>query len=396
MTTLYDLLAVSPDADAKALKIAFRRAVKANHPDLHPEDPRLLPKFMQIVAANSILSDAVQRAAYDQSLKHDQSLKLERQRRRSEGSRLLILEGRGLLIGAAIAFTVTLVGAHWIYNPSSQTILTAINSNRGAARTEIVAAGVGATGSAPVIEPQALVGNALTRRPASLPTLTTLSSAQNSLDTLQARVASRQLTIDRVRLRQTDALLAISAGDIGSDAAVVVGGLAPGSTLSAGARAGPNTWRLSIEDLGDVVLAPPRGFVGAMDLGLELRLADQAVVDRKAIQLEWSAKGILALPKSQRFGAAEIALVMEKGAALIRGGNVSGARLMFQYAAEAGDPAAAFALAETYDPLVLGISGARGGIRSDIALAISWYEKAKDLGSPLAPERLKTRAGLAK
>jgi curved DNA-binding protein CbpA len=55
MKTLYDLLAVSPDADAKALKIAFRRAVKANHPDLHPEDPRVLPKFMQIVAANSIL-----------------------------------------------------------------------------------------------------------------------------------------------------------------------------------------------------------------------------------------------------------------------------------------------------------------------------------------------------
>jgi hypothetical protein len=393
MKTLYDLLAVSPDVDSKALKVAFRKAVKANHPDLHPENPRVLPKFMQIVAANSILSDAVQRAAYDRSLK------LERRRRQLEGRRSLILDGTGLLSSAAIVFIVALVGAHWIYTPSSQTILAAINSNGGAERTEIVAADVGAPGSAPAMKPQSVprpVAPAPTHRFASLPPLTTGSSAQNSLDTLPTRAVSRQLTIDAVRLRQTDALLTISAGDVGSDAAVVVGGLSPGSTLSAGMPTGPNRWRLSTEDLGDVVLAPPRGFVGTMDLSLELRLAGQAAVDRKALQLEWSAKDALALPKSRRFGAAEIALMREKGAALIRIGDVGGARMMFQPAAEAGDPAAAFALAETYDPLVLRILGVKGGITSDIALANSWYERAKDLGSIVALERLKSLAGLVK
>jgi urate oxidase len=39
--------------------------------------------------------------------------------------------------------TVIVVGAHWIYR-NSETILTAINSNPRAARTEIVAADVGA------------------------------------------------------------------------------------------------------------------------------------------------------------------------------------------------------------------------------------------------------------
>jgi hypothetical protein len=120
---------------------------------------------------------------------------------------------------------------------------------------------------------------------------------------LPARATSWQLTIDAIRLRQGDALLTISAGDVGSDAAVVVGGLAPGSTLSAGVPAGPNMWRLATKDLGDVVLAPPLGFVGAMDLRLELRLGDQTAVDRKAVQLEWSARDTLATPKSQRFGA---------------------------------------------------------------------------------------------
>jgi hypothetical protein len=104
----------------------------------------------------------------------------------------------------------------------------------------------------------------------------------------------------------------------------------------------------------------------------------------------------LALPKSQAFGAAEITLMMEKGTALIAMGNIGGARLMFQHAAEAGDPTAAFALAETYDPSELRISGVKGGITSDIALAVSWYEKAKDLGSTVAPERLKNLARVAK
>jgi hypothetical protein len=456
MKTLYDLLAVSPDADAKALKIPFRRAAKANHPDLHPEDPRVLPKFVQIVAANSILSDAVQRAAYDQSLKYHQSLKLERQRLRLEERRLLILEGRGLLIGTAIVLTVIVVGAHWIYR-NSQTIVTAINSNPRAARIEIVAADVGAETigngpyegrndganfSTPAIDgapafanlwlasgletmvaapganydrnqpvvdagtvinlPQAPAVSALPTKPqsvltrASLPPVATSSGAQNSLDTLPARATSWQLTIDAIRLRQGDALLTISAGDVGSDAAVVVGGLAPGSTLSAGVPAGPNMWRLATKDLGDVVLAPPLGFVGAMDLRLELRLGDQTAVDRKAVQLEWSARDTLATPKSQRFGAAEIALMIEKGAALIGIGNVAGARMVLQHAAKAGDPAAAFALAETYDPLVLQRLDVKGGITSDIALANIWYARAKDLGSIMASERLKRLAGLAK
>ncbi len=68
--------------------------------------------------------------------------------------------------------------------------------------------------------------------------------------------------------------------------------------------------------------------------------------------------------------------------------DIAGARLIFQRAAEAGDAAAAFALAETYDPLVLRKLGTKGGITSNIALAQSWYEKARDLGSTIAPERL--------
>jgi TPR repeat protein len=75
-------------------------------------------------------------------------------------------------------------------------------------------------------------------------------------------------------------------------------------------------------------------------------------------------------------------------------GSVGAARMMFQAAAEAGDPAAAFALAETYDPLVLKKLKAKGGITPDVGLAQAWYRKARELGSAIAPERLDRLAHL--
>ena len=79
---------------------------------------------------------------------------------------------------------------------------------------------------------------------------------------------------------------------------------------------------------------------------------------------------------------------MKIGAELMANGDVTAARMMFERAAEAGEAAAAFALAETYDPAVLRRLRLRGGIAPDVALARRWYEKARDLGSIAAPERI--------
>src|SRR5215467_11133916 len=72
--TLYDLLGARPDDDAEALKKAFRKAVKAHHPDLHASDPDAPLRLRRIVAANSILRDSKRRATYDRllQLKHKQ------------------------------------------------------------------------------------------------------------------------------------------------------------------------------------------------------------------------------------------------------------------------------------------------------------------------------------
>jgi len=68
MRTLYDLLDALPDDDAESLRAAFRKAVKANHPDNNPGNPDAALRFRRIVRANAILSDERQRATYDRLL----------------------------------------------------------------------------------------------------------------------------------------------------------------------------------------------------------------------------------------------------------------------------------------------------------------------------------------
>jgi hypothetical protein len=86
--------------------------------------------------------------------------------------------------------------------------------------------------------------------------------------------------------------------------------------------------------------------------------------------------------------ASLIAAKMRIGVELMTYGEVTAARAMFQRAAEAGDAAGAFALAETYDPLVLGGLRLREGVVPDLALARAWYERARNLGSLEARDRL--------
>jgi len=68
MKTLYDLLGARPDDDAEGLRNAFRKAAKANHPDLHAGDRDAPMRFRQIVEAYDILRDEQQRATYDRLL----------------------------------------------------------------------------------------------------------------------------------------------------------------------------------------------------------------------------------------------------------------------------------------------------------------------------------------
>ncbi|HMA71492.1 MAG TPA: J domain-containing protein [Xanthobacteraceae bacterium] len=81
MKTLYDLLGAHPDDDAEGLRNAFRKAAKANHPDLHAGDQDAPMRFRQIVEAYDILRDAEQRATYDHRLAFEREQLLSKSKR---------------------------------------------------------------------------------------------------------------------------------------------------------------------------------------------------------------------------------------------------------------------------------------------------------------------------
>jgi len=91
----------------------------------------------------------------------------------------------------------------------------------------------------------------------------------------------------------------------------------------------------------------------------------------------------------------EIASLLRRADALIASGDVAAARLVLRRAADAGDAGAAMALAGTYDPANLAKLGVHG-IVPDLAMARSWYEKARTFGSAEAPQRLEMLASKRK
>jgi hypothetical protein len=96
--------------------------------------------------------------------------------------------------------------------------------------------------------------------------------------------------------------------------------------------------------------------------------------------------------RSERaLSAQEIATLIERGRSFFEAGDVAAARLMFRRAANAGDAAAALAMGTTYDPAVLANRLVRG-MGADLGEARSWYEKARELGSPEGPRRLEMLA----
>jgi len=86
-----------------------------------------------------------------------------------------------------------------------------------------------------------------------------------------------------------------------------------------------------------------------------------------------------------------IASLLRRADALIASGDVAAARLVLRRAADAGDAGAAMALAGTYDPANLAKLGVHG-IVPDLAMARSWYEKARTFGSAEARQRLEMLA----
>ena len=90
---------------------------------------------------------------------------------------------------------------------------------------------------------------------------------------------------------------------------------------------------------------------------------------------------------SKTLDAETLAALMTRAKSLLALGDIAAARLLLERAANAQDATAAFLLAQTYDPAVLGVRDTRS-ITPDPVMARDWYRKAASFGSAAAQQRL--------
>ena len=88
-----------------------------------------------------------------------------------------------------------------------------------------------------------------------------------------------------------------------------------------------------------------------------------------------------------RLDPQEITTLIDRGSAYLKSGDLASARLLLRRAAEAGSAEAALMFGSTFDPLFIRQLGAIG-VQPDIARARQWYQKAAELGSDAASQRL--------
>jgi curved DNA-binding protein CbpA len=108
MKTLYDLLGVRPNADDTTIKAAFRKAVKAYHPDANAGDRTAERRFMEITAAHAILRDRERRANYDRALER------RRQKLLREWKITLVGWGLSAVMSAGVVSAGVMVVPQWL------------------------------------------------------------------------------------------------------------------------------------------------------------------------------------------------------------------------------------------------------------------------------------------
>lgn len=203
---------------------------------------------------------------------------------------------------------------------------------------------------------------------------------------------SRLVVEDRRAFANEPLALGVSVAPAIGFGSILVGGLTPGTRLSAGMPVTKASWELPLRDLGGVHVYAPQNFIGVMNAEIELLAPTKKIIDSRAERLEWIAKAD-SLQRGRAIGSEgasrvvikpmdplDAIVLMQRGRDLLKNGDVALAQLAFRRVADAGIAEGALALATTYDPRYIAEHHLIG-IFGDETKARVWYQRASQLGS---------------
>jgi hypothetical protein len=207
------------------------------------------------------------------------------------------------------------------------------------------------------------------------------------------------------------------AGAMPKRALILIRGLPNSIALSQGRLFESGVWGIPATEINALKISSTTVAVGRSDLSVSLVAMDGTLLAEARSSLAIGASAVPTVARPDRTDTAalrsvtpqeqqplrdaaplvkrltaeqteQLLAIVKKGDEQMRVGNVSAARLLYRHAAESGLGAGALALAATYDAHELAKHRVLGGVQSDPREAQIWYERARDLGSAEARERL--------
>lgn len=182
---------------------------------------------------------------------------------------------------------------------------------------------------------------------------------------------------------------------------ILLHGVPEGTKLNVGGFFG-SFWAVNSRVIDQLTLTPPANFSGSFTVSVvrsgvnpqTARPASFTVTVGEPQATQTAAPPRLApapAAPAARKPIANEAMLMGRASDLFKKGDVSAARVIYEFLASQGSAAAAFAMGETYDPAVLRQVVIKG-LEASPERAEHWYEIAHNLGSNGARDRINALA----
>jgi len=198
----------------------------------------------------------------------------------------------------------------------------------------------------------------------------------------------------------------MTGADIKPETAIVLVGIPENFKLSAGRRTDEGEWVMTVWDTLRLTLTSPPEYKGDFDVAVSLMDASGDLTTREKFTVaiagaEAPAKaseGAVAAAKAPAPAPAATPVLtspeqkelIERANQLMDQGDIVSARNVLDYAVSSGSAAAAFKLAQTYDPFYLGKIKSVLGVKPDLVKAKVLYYFAARKGHEDASKRLST------